>query len=88
MIDESLEAVPIPTDYVKFFPIQLKFPPQKIYRVCFSIWMSWTVGTAQGAAVKCWEIIADALSKAGWSWGCVSAIDSNGRTIFVADGQL
>jgi hypothetical protein len=28
-----------------------------------------------------WEIIADNLSKAGFSWGCVSAIDSNGRTI-------
>jgi hypothetical protein len=26
------------------------------------------------------------LSEAtGWSWGCVSAIDSNGQTIFVAD---
>ena len=25
------------------------------------------------------------IIKAGWSWGCVSAIDSNGRTIFVAD---
>jgi hypothetical protein len=25
--------------------------------------------------VKDWEIIADNLSKAGWSWGCVSAID-------------
>jgi hypothetical protein len=25
------------------------------------------------------------LSKAGWSWGCVSAIDSNGRTIWIAD---
>jgi hypothetical protein len=34
--------------------------------------------------VTYWEIIADNLSKAGWSWGCVSAIDSNGRTIFVA----
>jgi hypothetical protein len=31
--------------------------------------------------VKYWEIIANNLSKAGWSWGCVSAIDSNGRTI-------
>ena len=41
-IDESLEAVPIPTDYVKFFPIQLKLPPE-IYRGCFSIWMSRTV---------------------------------------------
>jgi hypothetical protein len=35
--------------------------------------------------VKYWEIIADKLSKAGWSWGCVSAIDSNGRTIWIAD---
>jgi hypothetical protein len=23
--------------------------------------------------VKQWEVIADNLSKAGWSWGCVSA---------------
>jgi hypothetical protein len=33
--------------------------------------------------VKYWEIIADNLSKPGWSWGCVSAVDSRGRTIFV-----
>ncbi|PYJ22561.1 MAG: hypothetical protein DME99_05090 [Verrucomicrobia bacterium] len=26
-------------------------------------------------------------NKAGWSWGCVSAIDSNGRTIWVADAH-
>jgi hypothetical protein len=32
-----------------------------------------------------WEIIADNLSQAGWSWGCVSAIDSAGRTIWIAD---
>jgi hypothetical protein len=31
-----------------------------------------------------WDIIADNLSKAGWSWGSVSAVDSRGRTIFVA----
>jgi hypothetical protein len=37
--------------------------------------------------VRYWEIIADNLSKAGWSWGCVSASDSNGRTIFVADAH-
>jgi hypothetical protein len=36
---------------------------------------------------KDWEIIADNLSKVDWSWGCVSAIDSNGRTIWVADAQ-
>jgi hypothetical protein len=34
--------------------------------------------------VKYWEIIADNLSKAGFSWGCVSAIDSSGRTIWIA----
>jgi len=33
------------------------------------------------------EIIADNLGKAGWSWGCVSAIDSNGRTIWIADAH-
>jgi hypothetical protein len=35
--------------------------------------------------VKDWEIIADNLSKAGWS--CVSALDSNGRTIWIADAH-
>jgi len=25
--------------------------------------------------------------EAGWSWGCVSAIDSNGRTIWIADAH-
>ena len=34
--------------------------------------------------MKDWEIIADNLSKAGWSWGCVSAIDSTGRTVWIA----
>ena len=33
------------------------------------------------------EIIADNLSKAGWSWSCVSAIDFNGRTIWIADAH-
>jgi hypothetical protein len=37
--------------------------------------------------VKNWEIIGDNLSKAGWSWGCVSAIDSQGRTIWIADAH-
>jgi hypothetical protein len=32
-------------------------------------------------------IIADNLSKAGWSWGYVSAVDSRGRTIWIADAQ-
>ena len=37
--------------------------------------------------MKYWEIIAANLSKAGWSWGSVSGVDSNGRTIFVADAH-
>jgi len=37
--------------------------------------------------MKQWEIIADNLSKAGWSWGCVSAIDSSGRTNWIADAH-
>jgi hypothetical protein len=37
--------------------------------------------------VKPWEIIADNLSKAGWSWRCVSAIDSEGWTIWIADAH-
>jgi hypothetical protein len=32
-------------------------------------------------------IIADNLSNAGWSWGCVSGIDSKGRTIWIADAH-
>jgi hypothetical protein len=31
-----------------------------------------------------WEIIADHLSKSGWSWGCVATVDARGRTIFIA----
>ncbi len=33
--------------------------------------------------VMYWEIIADNLSKAAFSWGCVSAVDSGGRTILL-----
>ena len=34
-----------------------------------------------------WEIIADNLSKAGWSWGCVSAMHCQGRTIWIVDAH-
>jgi hypothetical protein len=37
--------------------------------------------------MRSWEIISDNPSKARWSWGCASAIDFNGRTIFVADAH-
>jgi hypothetical protein len=37
--------------------------------------------------MKYWEIIADNLSKAGWSWGCLSAIDRDGGTIWIVDAH-
>jgi hypothetical protein len=37
--------------------------------------------------VKHWELIADKLSASGWSWGCVSAIDSKGRTLWIVDAH-
>ena len=37
--------------------------------------------------MKYWEIIADRLHKAGWSLGWVSAIDSEGRTIWIVDAH-
>jgi hypothetical protein len=37
--------------------------------------------------MKNWEVIADNLSKAGWNWGCVSTINSTGKTILVADAH-
>ena len=33
------------------------------------------------------EIIADNLSKARWSWGCVSTVDAEGRTIWIVDAH-
>ena len=36
---------------------------------------------------KYWETIADNLSKAGWSLGCVSALDAHGRTIWIVDAH-
>jgi len=37
--------------------------------------------------VKYWEIIADNLKKAGWSLRWVSALDCEGRTIWIADAH-
>jgi hypothetical protein len=33
------------------------------------------------------ETIADRLSKAGWSLGWISALDVQGRTIWIVDGH-
>ena len=30
---------------------------------------------------------ADKLSKAGWSWGSLSAVDSEARTIWIVEGH-
>lgn len=37
--------------------------------------------------MKDWEVIADRLHKAGWSLGWVSALDSQGRTIWIVDAH-
>jgi hypothetical protein len=37
--------------------------------------------------VKHWEIIADNLHKAGWSYGYVSALDCERRTIWIVDAH-
>jgi hypothetical protein len=39
----------------------------------------------QNLPVKYWELVADKLSKAGWSLGWVSAVDTEGRTIWFTD---
>jgi hypothetical protein len=39
------------------------------------------------AGVKQWEILADNLSKAAWSWGCVATVDHEGRTIWIVDAH-
>jgi hypothetical protein len=33
--------------------------------------------------MKYWEIIAQNLSKAGWSWSCVATVDREGRNILL-----
>ena len=37
--------------------------------------------------MKYWEIIAERLSKSGWSWGWVSVVSAEGRQIFVVDAH-
>jgi hypothetical protein len=37
--------------------------------------------------MKYWEIIADRLHDAGWSLGWVSAVDPEGRTIWIVDAH-
>ena len=37
--------------------------------------------------IKYWEPIADKLSKAGWSLGWFSAVDSEGRALWIVDAH-
>jgi hypothetical protein len=37
--------------------------------------------------MKYWEIIADKLSAAGWSWGLTTAIDAHAGKLFVVDAH-
>jgi hypothetical protein len=41
----------------------------------------------QNLPVKYWEPVADKLSKAGWGLGWVSAVHSQGRTIWIIDAH-
>jgi hypothetical protein len=37
--------------------------------------------------MKYWEIIADKLSAAGWSWGMTTAIDARAGKLFAVDAH-
>jgi hypothetical protein len=37
--------------------------------------------------LKYWEIIADNLSKLGWSWSCVSGVDFDGQNNLLVPGE-
>jgi hypothetical protein len=45
------------------------------------------LGDAAKHRMKYWEIIVRNLKKRGWSSGYVSAVDSEGRTIRIADAH-
>jgi hypothetical protein len=47
----------------------------------------WRAKEAESARVKYWEVIGDNLKKRGWSLGYVSTLDSEGRTIWIADAH-
>jgi hypothetical protein len=56
----------------------------RLYHIVIAVWRT---KEAQSVRVKYWEIIADKLSKAGWSLGWISAVDSEGRTIWIVDAH-
>jgi hypothetical protein len=44
-------------------------------------------GVEKVLPMKYWEIIADKLSAAGWSWGMATATDAHARTLFIVDAH-
>jgi hypothetical protein len=67
----------------------IKFPiSETLPTVCITLSLPCEEQKRQNSPVKYyWEIIADNLSKRGWSWGCVSALDREGRTICIVDAH-
>jgi len=57
---------------VRSFPVAVAFP---------------LIAASLRRSVEVRNNIADNLRKAGWSLGCASAIDSHGRTIWIADAH-
>ena len=37
--------------------------------------------------MKYWEIVAERLSAAGWSWGIIETVDSDGTKLFTVDAH-
>ena len=50
-------------------------------------WRALMLSDNLDAPMRCWEIIADDLSKAGWSRGCVVAVDGEGMEIWIVDAH-
>ncbi len=70
---------------MQIFTARLEDQAAQIQRV--SAQLELNQHTPRTVALKYWETIADNLRKAGWSWGCVSAVDSKGRAIWIADAH-
>src|SRR5204862_8136047 len=65
-------------------------PPLRSYELALSFGASMSFygnSSTKFSNVHHLQRIADNLSDAGWSWRCVSAVDCNRRTIFVADAH-
>jgi len=61
--------------------------PASLHRSYHFVIALWRTNGAQSNRVKYREIIADNHKKAGWSYGYVSAVDCEGRTIWIVDAH-